>query len=194
MTARPLAFFLMKTLSCFLLMTLLCATSAFGQRTISPASQAFAQQAQALREIQYSLQALSAKVEALEQQQFTLASRLAALERGGNAATKDDLAALRADFDALKNEQGKMRGEIVSALSNKIKTIAEKQRAAAAAAAAEQQRAAQKSGYTHVVEAGQTISAIAQAYKVSAASIMKANKIKDATKIRVGQELFIPDP
>ncbi len=193
MTARPLAFFLMKTLSCFLLMTLLCATSAFGQRTISPASQAFAQQAQALREIQYSLQALSAKVEALEQQQFTLASRLAALERGGNAATKDDLAALRADFDALKNEQGKMRGEIVSDLSNKIKTIAEKQRAAAAAAA-EQQRAAQKSGYTHVVEAGQTISAIAQAYKVSAASIMKANKIKDATKIRVGQELFIPDP
>lgn len=193
MTARPLAFFLMKTLSCFLLMTLLCATSAFGQRTISPASQAFAQQAQALREIQYSLQALSAKVEALEQQQFTLASRLAALERGGNAATKDDLAALRADFDALKNEQGKMRGEIVSDLSNKIKTIAEKQRAAAAAAA-EQQRAVQKSGYTHVVEAGQTISAIAQAYKVSAASIMKANKIKDATKIRVGQELFIPDP
>lgn len=193
MTARPLAFFLMKTLSCFLLMTLLCAASAFGQRTISPASQAFAQQAQALREIQYSLQALSAKVEALEQQQFTLASRLAALERGGNAATKDDLAALRADFDALKNEQGKMRGEIVSDLSNKIKTIAEKQRAAAAAAA-EQQRAAQKSGYTHVVEAGQTISAIAQAYKVSAASIMKANKIKDATKIRVGQELFIPDP
>ncbi len=193
MTARPLAFFLMKTLSCFLLMTLLCATAAFGQRTISPASQAFAQQAQALREIQYSLQALSAKVEALEQQQFTLASRLAALERGGNAATKDDLAALRADFDALKNEQGKMRGEIVSDLSNKIKTIAEKQRAAAAAAA-EQQRAAQKSGYTHVVEAGQTISAIAQAYKVSAASIMKANKIKDATKIRVGQELFIPDP
>lgn len=193
MTARPLAFFLMKTLSCFLLMTLLCATSAFGQRTISPASQAFAQQAQALREIQYSLQELSAKVEALEQQQFTLTSRLAALERGGNAATKDDLAALRADFDALKNEQGKMRGEIVSDLSNKIKTIAEKQRAAAAAAA-EQQRAAQKSGYTHVVEAGQTISAIAQAYKVSAASIMKANKIKDATKIRVGQELFIPDP
>lgn len=193
MIARPLAFFLMKTLSCFLLMTLLCATPAFGQRTISPASQAFAQQAQALREIQYSLQALSAKVEALEQQQFTLASRLAALERGGNAATKDDLAALRADFDALKNEQGKMRGEIVSDLSNKIKTIAEKQRAAAAAAA-EQQRAAQKSGYTHVVEAGQTISAIAQAYKVSAASIMKANKIKDATKIRVGQELFIPDP
>lgn len=193
MTARPLAFFLMKTLSCFLLMTLLCATSAFGQRTISPASQAFAQQAQALREIQYSLQELSAKVEALEQQQFTLASRLAALERGGNAATKDDLAALRADFDALKNEQGKMRGEIVSDLSNKIKTIAEKQRAAAAAAA-EQQRAAQKSGYTHVVEAGQTISAIAQAYKVPAASIMKANKIKDATKIRVGQELFIPDP
>ena len=70
----------------------------------------------------------------------------------------------------------------------KIKTIADKQRAAA------ESQAKQKSGYTHVVEAGQTISAIAQAYKVSVTSIMKANKIKDATKIRVGQELFIPDP
>jgi LysM repeat protein len=83
-----------------------------------------------------------------------------------------------------------MRGEIVADLSNKIQTIAEKQRAAAEQAA----KSAQKSGYNHVVEAGQTISAIAQAYKVTPASIMKANKITDPTKIRVGQKLFIPDP
>lgn len=174
----------------FTLALFVCALPAFAQRTLSPSSQAYAQQAQVLREIQYTLQALSAKVDAIEQQQSALSSRISALERGGNAATKDELAALRADFNVLKSEQGKMRGEIVTDLSNKIQTIAEKQRAAAEQAA----KSAQKSGYNHVVEAGQTISAIAQAYKVTPASIMKANKIKDATKIRVGQKLFIPDP
>ncbi|MBQ9693598.1 MAG: LysM peptidoglycan-binding domain-containing protein [Kiritimatiellae bacterium] len=151
---------------------------------------ALAQQAQTLREIQYTLQSLSAKVEVIEQQQAALSNRLATLERGGDSVTKDEMAALRADFNALKADQSKMRGEIINDLSAKITTIANKQRAAAEKQAAAQQ----KSGYNHVVEAGQTLSAIAQAYKVSVKSIMKANKITDPTRIRIGQELFIPDP
>jgi LysM repeat protein len=183
----------MKSPLFFLLLTFFCATTAFAQRTLSPSSQAYAQQAQLLREVQYSIQALSERIGALEQQNSALASRIATLERGGSAATKDELAALRADLNVVKNDQGKLRDEIVSELSTKIKTIADKQRAEIAAAE-KAAKAAQKSGYTHVVEAGQTISAIAQAYKVSASSILKANRIKDPTKIRVGQELFIPDP
>lgn len=175
----------------FLLLTVCVALPVLAQRNnnASATTYALAQQAQTLRDIQYTLQALSAKVDVIEQQQSALASRIAALERGGNAASKDELAALRADFNALKADQGKLRGEIVSDLTGKIKTIADKQRAAI-----EQQQAAQKTGYTHVVESGQTLSAIAQAYKVSVKSIMKANKIKDPTRVRVGQELFIPDP
>jgi N-acetylmuramoyl-L-alanine amidase len=42
-----------------------------------------------------------------------------------------------------------------------------------------------------VVESGQTLSAIAVAYKVSASSIKKANSMKSDT-LRVGQKLFIP--
>jgi LysM repeat protein len=183
----------MKTFLFTLFVMVFGVSSVYAQRSISPSSQAYAQQAQILREIQYSLQALTAKVDALEQQQAGLSARIAAVERGGDAASKEDLAALRADINFLKSEQSKMRGEIVSDLSTKIKTIADKQRAEAAAAAKAAQ-AAQKSGYKHTVEAGQTISAIAQAYKVSASSILKANKISDPTKIRVGQELFIPDP
>lgn len=48
-----------------------------------------------------------------------------------------------------------------------------------------------QSGYEHVVESGQTLSAIAAAYKVSASSIKKANSLKSDT-LRVGQKLFIP--
>ncbi len=45
--------------------------------------------------------------------------------------------------------------------------------------------------YKHKVEAGQTLSVIAKAYKVSVAEVQKVNKLKDAN-IRVGQELLIP--
>ena len=191
---RPLLFSDQMIRFSFLLLTVCVALPMMAQRSnnnaASATTYALAQQAQTLRDIQYTLQALSAKVEVIEQQQAALSARLATVERGGSAATKDELAALRADFNALKADPGKLRGEIVSELSTKIKTIADKQRAAIE----KQQAAAQKTGYTHVVEAGQTLSAIAQAYKVNVKSIMKANNIKDPTRIRVGQELFIPDP
>ncbi len=48
-----------------------------------------------------------------------------------------------------------------------------------------------QTGYEHVVESGQSLSAIAAAYKVSMTSIKQANNLKSST-IRVGQKLFIP--
>ena len=153
---------------------------------------AFAQQAQALREVQRSLAALSARLEAIEQQQGVLASRLGALERGGDTVSQAELAAVRSDLAAVREAQGRLRGEIVEDITKRLTDLAKKREAEAKQAAKE--AAAQKSGYNHVVEAGQTLSAIAQAYKVSVKSIMQANNIKDPTKMRVGQKLFIPDP
>ncbi len=153
---------------------------------------AFAQQAQALREVQRSLAALSARLEAIEQQQGVLASRLGALERGGDTVSQAELAAVRSDLAAVREAQGRLRGEIVEDITKRLTDLAKKREAEAKQAAKE--AAAQKSGYNHVVEAGQTLSAIAQAYKVSVKSIMQANNIKDPTKVRVGQKLFIPDP
>lgn len=51
-----------------------------------------------------------------------------------------------------------------------------------------------ETGYEHEVKAGETLSAIAQAYKVSVSAIMKANSLKSSDKLRVGQKLFIPAP
>jgi len=48
-----------------------------------------------------------------------------------------------------------------------------------------------QSGYEHVVESGQSLSAIAAAYKTSVSAIKKANNLKSST-VRVGQKLFIP--
>ncbi len=46
-------------------------------------------------------------------------------------------------------------------------------------------------GYEHVVEKGQTLSAIAKAYKTSVDAIRKANNLKNDT-VYIGQKLFIP--
>ncbi len=48
-----------------------------------------------------------------------------------------------------------------------------------------------QTGYEHVVEPGQTLSAIAVAYKVNVNSIKKANSLKSDV-LRPGQKLFIP--
>lgn len=173
---------------------LFCSVAAFAQRAPLPSAQAFAQQAQTLREVQYLLQKLSAQIEVLDQRQNALTSRVAALEQGKGVASKDEVAALRADLSALKSAQEGLRGEIVEDLSVRIAKITQKQEAAAAAARRAREEAARKSGYNHVVEAGQTISAIAQAYGVSSQTIMKANRITDPSKLQVGQKLFIPDP
>lgn len=49
-----------------------------------------------------------------------------------------------------------------------------------------------ETGYEHVVKAGETVSAIAQAYKVSVSAVLKANNLSSGDKLRAGQKLFIP--
>ena len=54
-------------------------------------------------------------------------------------------------------------------------------------------------GYEYQVKAGDTVGAIAKAYrdqgvKVTASQILKANPKLDPAKIYVGQKIFIPDP
>ena len=48
-------------------------------------------------------------------------------------------------------------------------------------------------GYEHVVQPGENLSRIAQAYEVSMAAIVEANNLKDPNALRVGQTLFIPE-
>lgn len=68
-------------------------------------------------------------------------------------------------------------------------------RSAAAPAAASPTRGKTPSverGWEHVVESGQTLSAIAVAYGTTTQAILKANSLQNADSIRVGQKLFVP--
>lgn len=49
------------------------------------------------------------------------------------------------------------------------------------------------SGYEHVVQQGETLSAIAKAYGVTAKAIIDANKLKNPNRLSIGQTLFIPE-
>lgn len=51
---------------------------------------------------------------------------------------------------------------------------------------------AKSKGITHVVQKGQTLFRISQAYQVKVAALMEANRIKPSTPLKVGQRLFIP--
>jgi LysM repeat protein len=48
-------------------------------------------------------------------------------------------------------------------------------------------------GREHRVKQGETLSEIASAYGVTVTAVVRANGLKDANSIRVGQKLFIPE-
>lgn len=54
-------------------------------------------------------------------------------------------------------------------------------------------------GYEYVIQSGDTLSSVAQAYrekniKVTVDQILKANPGLNANKLKVGQKIFIPTP
>lgn len=144
------------------------------------------------------LETLKAESEAASRNLQRLDARLERLEADTrqNAATRAELETLRRDVEQLRGEREQLRKQIVDELSREMARLLAAQPAATgrASGASSQGTAATRgqSGWEHKVLAGQTLSEIAAAYKVSVAGIMKANDMK-SDLIRVGQVLFIPD-
>lgn len=111
------------------------------------------------------------------------------------AATPADIAVLREQIESLQRQVRELdaaraadKRAIYDDITKKVTEIVQK-----SAAAAPAKKAAQQSGYEHVVQPGDTLSTIAQAYGKKMDVILKANGIQNANSIRVGQKLFIPD-
>lgn len=113
-----------------------------------------------------------------------------------------EVAGLREEIAKLKNENTQLRGELAAletrqnksreALIEEVgKIVAESEPPSAPATQPSQ-------GYEHIVEKGQSLWAIANAFqkqgvKVSVDDIRKANNLKEEAILRVGQKLFIPE-
>ena len=149
-----------------------------------------ARQQLALQQAQREAAASRNQMDGLVQSLHTLEVRLDRLEAASadNARMRADLAAMRRDLDQAHAERDALRKEIVDDLSDRIA----KYMATISAGSRTGTPTLKQSGYSHKVEAGQSLVDIAKAYKTTVSAIRKANNLKD-DKIRPGMTLFIPD-
>ena len=137
------------------------------------------------------LRRLMEQMNEIQRNQQTLDTRLNRMETqlASGGRTQSEITAMQRDIQMLRADRETLKREIINDLSAKIEKIQQAQRTPAAAPTSNKPR----TGYEHKVEKGQTLSEIARGYGKSMDSIMKANNLKDASSLRVGQVLFIPD-
>lgn len=147
--------------------------------------------------LQERLQKLSANVEVLQHRldnyERELASVRARLDHAGattTGAAAGEVELLKQRVTQIETAAVQQRQIILDEVARQLEAIARRggvspPRPSATGRAVER-------GYEHVVKSGETIAAIAKAYGVSANEIMRANNIKDARTLQVGQKLFIP--
>ncbi len=99
---------------------------------------------------------------------------------------QEQLAALQKQIRAVDDARAKDKQAIYDDITKKVTALMK--------TSAPQPRAQRsQTGYSHVVQPGESLSKIAAAYGVKMSVIMTENKLKNADNIFIGQELFIPD-
>ena len=153
-----------------------------------------ARMAYSLQQAERDLARLKARVEAFEKQSERLEARIIAAEGQARevARLRAELGEYRADVKDLRVELPQSMGATIKKMldDNQAQTLSQVQRALSSSRQAAARQA--ESGYNHTVAAGQTLSLIAREYKTTVNAILKANNLKNANQIRVGQVLFIP--
>jgi LysM repeat protein len=144
-----------------------------------------AQQQADMERMREDVQRLHEKLNGIELEQQNLTRDIGS----ARGSSKDD-GVIRNRLDTLERQVQSLaagreadRKEIVNKVANLVGSSSEGGSSTSAGSS--------QTGYEHVVESGQSLSAIAAAYKVSMTSIKKANNLK-SSNLRAGQKLFIP--
>ena len=112
--------------------------------------------------------------------------------RGADTVSRSDLADIERRIQLLDAARDAEKKAIIDQLSQRIAEIMNGRQAKESSIAADS-KARTQTGYEHVVKPRETLSGIAAAYKTTAAALMKANNLKDASLLRPGQKLFVPE-
>ncbi len=141
------------------------------------------QEAEARRRIQLSVEDAEVQIQELRGElqrvhQETERERTRDLQR-----LESRISALEVSLKRLDEQRQKDREEIVDVLTQRIAEVMRQQQAASRPASG---------GQSHVVASGETLSAIAAAWGVSTQAIIRANNLRNADVLRVGQTLVIP--
>lgn len=145
------------------------------------------------KQLHMEVEALRVQVELLEKAKNDLYDELAALRNSceeNHALSQTSLETLRKDLAASTVDRERMKSEIVSELAPKIQNAVSALRPPVQPARTSATHATE--AREHTVQPGETLSAIASAYKSSIREILDLNKMKDANMIRPGQKLLIP--
>lgn len=160
----------------FVLACLSASVSAFGQ-----GKESFMQQ-QAYAE----MQRVSGEVDALQSNISDLQRRVGALEgAGSDRGIRQEIESLKASVADLRRALQEQRGQIVNDLAARL------MKAQAAATPPKPTKVVIGPHQEYVVQAGDTLSVIAQALGTSVAKIKEMNGLKN-DKLRVGQKLNVP--
>lgn len=143
------------------------------------------------------MQRVSGQIDVLQSNHDDLASRVAKLEGGGGElrAIKHDIDSLHAEIDQLRREMQRQRKEISDELTKKVVELMKVSNARAAAAVPPPPKQPTYDGpcQDYIVESGDTLSLIAQAFKTNVPKLKSMNGLKN-DNLRVGQRLVVPKP
>lgn len=148
-----------------------------------------AQQQADMEKMREDVQRIRERLNGIELEQQNLARDIGSAKNAPKEDTvvRNRLDTLERQVQSLAAGREADRKQIV----NQVATLVGSSGSSSSGRSASGRNGGTQTGYEHVVESGQTLSAIAEAYKVSSASIKRANNLKSST-LRVGQKLFIP--
>jgi LysM repeat protein len=130
---------------------------------------------------------LKATVEDLTLAQEKLCSDMEGLRASNDAIAKEVEIAIQQLREASNKSEAartQLRNDLVRDLSKKMAEIMRSQ--------SSQVTRGGETGREHVVQQGETLSAIASAYGTTVDAIVKANKMQNANSVRAGSRIFIP--
>lgn len=129
------------------------------------------------------------QMEVLESNFSSLSERVSKIERGSEtSALKAEIEALKAEVNRLKADMQSQRKEIVADIAKKINTVQARNTSAATTArpAVDTSNCEQ-----YVVQSGDTLSLISQAFGTTVRKLKELNSLK-SDNLRVGQKLLVP--
>ena len=143
-----------------------------------------------LQQAYAEMQRVSGQVDVLQTNFDGLQRRIGALEGGGDESKgiRQEIDSLRTQIGELRREMQGLRGEIVKDLSGRI---AKMQSAVAPAPRPAPEKIVIGPHQEYVVQSGDTLSLIAQAFGTTVAKIKEMNGLRN-DNLRVGQKLNLP--
>jgi LysM repeat protein len=143
--------------------------------------------------VQEDVRRLAGRVEAVELELQRMDTQAHDARSGQDVRIQSQLDELDRRIKGVEAARQSDKQEIIDKLSSKIAEIVGKSSSSGAARRQQNvKRSSSDTGYEHEVKPGESLSAIAAAYGVTAKIIMDNNSITDPNKLRVGQKLFIP--